>query len=154
MMLDRYEHTLDKEFLRTTILPFADEIVTFFDLQYKTGPDGKLVMHPSMACETWWDCTNPMPEVAGLHAITDRLLSLPENLTTNEQREFWAAFKTKIPTLPVRDHEGVTMLAPAEKFANKRNVENPELYAVFPFRQIAVGKPHINLGVQALNQST
>jgi len=38
------------------------------------------VMHPSQALETWWDCTNPMPEIAGLHAVIDRLLALPGDL--------------------------------------------------------------------------
>ena len=56
----------------------------------------------------------------------------------------------KLPTLPTRDTADGTALAPAEKFARKINVENPELYAVFPFRQIAVGNDHIEWGVNAL----
>ena len=35
-------------------------------------------------------------------------------------------------------------LAPAAKYAHKQNVENPELYAVFPFRLIALGKPNLD----------
>ena len=78
LLLDRYEYTEDAEFLRSTVLPATSDLLVFFDRQYKTGGDGKLVMHPSQACETWWDCTNPMPELAGLHAATDRLLALPD----------------------------------------------------------------------------
>ena len=151
MMLDRYEHTLDEAFLENTILPFANEILTFFDLQYDTGPDGKLIMHPAMACETWWNCTNPMPELAGLHAVTNRLLALPENLTDPKMRKFWSEVKAKLPGLPVREVEGKTMFAPAEKFENKRNSENPELYAVFPFRLCAFEKPNAGLGIEALH---
>jgi len=58
-------------------------------------------MHPSQSLETWWECTNPMPELAGLHAITERVLALPERLTTPEQRQFWLAFQRKLPDLPV-----------------------------------------------------
>ncbi|MHC4199377.1 MAG: DUF5703 domain-containing protein [Planctomycetota bacterium] len=150
MMLDRYEHAPDETFLRETLMPAAHEILTFFDQHYKTDQAGKLVMHPAMACETWWDCTNPMPEVAGLIAVTTRMLSLPRELTTAEQRAFWTAFKRKLPPLPTREVKGERMLAPAARFARKRNCENPELYAVFPFRLIAVGRPDIELGRRAL----
>jgi len=150
MMLDFYEHTLDEEFLARTLLPAAREILRFFDEHYETDEEGKLVMFPSQAVETWWDCTNPMPEVAGLRAVTDRLLALPEGLTGDDERAFWAAFKKKIPPLPLREKDGEQMLAPAARFENKRNIENPELYAVFPFRLIAVGKPRIELGKRAL----
>jgi hypothetical protein len=43
------------------------------------------------------------------------------------------------------------MLAPAQVYKHKNNSEVPELYAVFPFRQIAVGKPNLEWGVEALN---
>lgn len=152
MMLDYYEHTMDEAFLRDTLLPAAHEVLTFFDQHYKTDARGNLVMHPSQALETWWDCTNPMPEVAGLHAVTARLLALPERLTTAEQRAFWQTLQAKLPALPTREVDGVRMLAPAEKFANKRNIENPELYAVFPFRRVAVGRPDIALGREALKR--
>ena len=48
--------------------------------------------------------------------------------------------------------DGVRMLAPAERFADKRNIVNPELYAVFPYRRIAIGRPGIELGIEALNR--
>ncbi len=150
MMLDYCDYTQDREFLEKTVVPFANEVLTFFDQHYQTDDKGKLVMHPSQAVETWWTCTNPMPEVAGLHAVTQRLLALPESLTTAGQRKFWQAFRKKIPELPIREVNGVKMFAPAEKFANKRNIENPELYAVFPFRLSSFEKPNAPLGVEAL----
>ncbi len=42
------------------------------------------------------------------------------------------------------------MLAAAETYANKQNIENPELYAVFPYRRLAIGRPDIELAVEAL----
>lgn len=68
MMLDHYEHTLDETLLRETLLPFAQEILTFYDLHYPADESGKIVMEPSQALETWWDCRNPMPEIAGILA--------------------------------------------------------------------------------------
>jgi len=108
-------------------------------------------MHPSMACETWWTCTNPMPELAGLHAIVARLLALDESLTTAEQRARWSAFRAKLPDLPTRDNAGKPAFAPAEIYENKRNFENPELYCVFPFRLAAFNRPTADLAIRALH---
>jgi alpha-L-fucosidase 2 len=116
MLQDYYDHTGDERFLRETLLLAALPLVRFFDRFYPPGPDGHLLMHPSQALETWWECTNPMPEIAGLHAVVGRLL------------------------------------APAERFADKRNVENPELYAVFPFRLVSFEKENVALGVEALRR--
>jgi len=154
LMLDRYEYTLDGKFLKETALPTAAEILTFFDRHYRTDEAGKLLMHPSQACETWWECTNPMPELSGLHSVTERLLSLPEKATKKTDRAFWAALKKKLPDLPTREAGGNVMLAPAEKFAKKSNVENPELYAVFPFRLVSFEKPNAALGLQAVRYRT
>ena len=150
MMQDRYEYTLDDRFLAERLLPAARAVLAFFDHYYKTNEQGKLVMHPSQAVETWWKCTNPMPELAGLHAVTARLLDLPEGKLPAEDRRFVEALRKKLPDLPTREEKGVRMLAPAEKFEQKNNCENPELYAVFPFRLCSFEKPNAELGVQAL----
>ncbi len=151
-MLDYYDHTLDRAFLEKTALPFCREILTFFDQHYPTGADGKLSMYPSQACETWWECTNAMPEVAGCIAVSERLLALPD--APAGEKVFWGKFHAKLPALPLREIAGKQALAPAEKFGMKRNCENPELYAVFPFRLIALGKPHPEWGVEALHHRT
>jgi len=152
LLLDYYEYTEDEKFLHDTALPAIRSVLTFFDRHYSLGEDGKLVMEPAQALETWWDCTNPMPEIAGLHAVTRRLLRLPESVTTPEDRRFWQALQGKLPDLPTREEDGVRMLAPAARFANKRNIENPELYAVFPFRLVSFEKDNRELGVEALRR--
>jgi len=153
LALDRYEHTGDAGFLSTTVLPCVREILTFFDQNYQHVADGKLVMHPAQACETWWECTNPMPELAGLYAVTERCLALDGAVTTPEQRAFWQALRAKLPPLPLtRSPDGKTMLAPAQAFKQKSNCENPELYAVFPFRQFGLGRPNLEYAAEALKQ--
>lgn len=150
-MLDYYMYTQDDKFLRGTALPFAAELLTFFEQHYKTGPDGKLLLRPSQALETWWDCTNALPEVAGLHDLTARLGSLPAGLLSARQAELVRRLAAKLPPVPTRVENGLSMLAPAESFAKKQNVENPELYAVYPFRLYGLGKPDIELAVRALD---
>ena len=152
MMLDYYEHTLDEAFLTDTLLPAADEIIRFFDEHYRTDVNGRLNMHPSQALETWWDCTDPMPEIAGLHAVTGRLLALPDRLLSADRRAYWSAFSDKLPDIPTVVADGKTMLAPAARFADKRNVENPELYAVFPFRLFALDRPNAEWAEEALRR--
>ena len=152
MMLDYYEHTLDRDFLRQTALPFSREILTFFDQHYPTNAQGQLVMHPAQALETWWHCTNAMPELAGCVAVTERLLALPEAVTPGSERAFWERVHAKLPPLPVRVVDGKKALAPAEFFAQKSNCENPELYAVFPFRLFAFNRPHADWAVEALQR--
>ncbi|MBN2375818.1 MAG: hypothetical protein JXD22_05435 [Sedimentisphaerales bacterium] len=151
LMLDYYEHTENESFLQENILPLAKEVMLFFENYYQLDNNGKLLMHPSQALETWWDCTNPMPEVAGLRAISRRILELPSSLLPENARTYWQTARKKIPEIPIGERDGIRMLIPAEKYAEKRNVENPELYAVYPFRQFALGKPNIELAMEAFN---
>ena len=148
MMLEYYEYTGDEAFLQK-IIPIGKDVAAFFKGYYKLNEKGIMHMWPAQAVETWWDCTNAMPEIAGLHAITDKFNEISSKLSP-EDRTFWREFKKIIPDLPTRDTESGKALAPADKFENKRNGEDPELYAVFPFRLIALGKPNMELGLNAL----
>jgi len=152
MMLDHYEHTLDEKLLKERLLPLAHEVLTFYDQHYKVDERGKIIMEPAQALETWWDCRNPMPEIAGILAVTERLLELAGNKVSAEEKALWQRMHDKMPELPTRVVDGVRMLAPAERFADKHNIENPELYAVFPYRRIAIGRPGIELGIEALKR--
>ena len=150
MMLNYYDYTRDEAFLKNKIIPLADDVMKFFDNFYTTDKNGKMVMHPSQACETWWDCTGPMPEIAGLRGISRRLLALPVDLTSENDRKFWKDLYNKLPDIPLRNTPSGKALAPAARFEDKHNVENPELYAVFPFRLFGVGNPNIEWAKNAL----
>jgi hypothetical protein len=150
MMLDYYDYTRDTEFLKEKIIPVANEVIKFFNNFYTTNEKGKLEMYPSQAVETWWDCTNPMPELSGLYGITKRLMALPEILTHESDRKIWENAYAKLPEIPLRETPSGPALAPAERFEELRNVENPELYAVFPFRLFGVGNENTEWGRNAL----
>lgn len=150
MMLDYYDHTLDEGFLKATALPFTREILTFFEQHYPTNAQGQLVMHPSQALETWWHCTNAMPELAGCLAVTERLLALPPGVASEPDRAAWQRFRALLPPIPLREVAGRQALAPATFFAQKSNIENPELYPVFPFRLFAFNRPNADWALTAL----
>ncbi len=150
MMLDYVEHTEDWDYFQKWVIPTAHQVLLFFQQHSPLNENGHLVMTPSQALETWWDCTNPMPEVAGLHAVTSRLMTYEAKWSTAEERKFWKEIKDITPPLPVWRKDGKELLAPAERFEQKSNVENPELYAVHPFRLISFEKPQVELGIRAL----
>ena len=150
MMLEAYSYSRDEAFLNATALPFTDAVMRYFDEHYRAGADGKLDMTPSQALETWWQCTNPMPELAGLRYLVEAAKTLPAASFPAGLKDLVARLEAKLPPIPVRDVDGVTMLAPAARFADKRNVENPELYAIYPFRLFGLGRPGIDLALRAL----
>ncbi|MDR3233076.1 MAG: DUF5703 domain-containing protein [Planctomycetaceae bacterium] len=151
MMLEYGEYTGDETFLKETVIPFTAEILTFFDKHYSVNESGKLVMYPSQAAETWWDCTNPMTELSGLYGVIEKIERLPAELLTAETKSFTEKLKQKLPPIPTTPSpESKPMLAPAERFARRQNSETPELYAVFPFRQFTYDRPNVEWGIEAL----
>jgi len=155
LMLDRWDYTRDEAFLTEQVLPMAKSVLAYFDTRFKRDAKGKIVLSPTQAVETYCtDVVNDAPTTAGLNNITIRLCGLPEGLMTAEQRGFFAKMKAACPAVPVEEAEydgkKVRELAPAEKYAKSRsNCENPELYAVWPFRLYGLGKPGLEEAVAA-----
>ena len=144
MMLDYHAYTGDKHFARDTLLPIADAGVKFFDQHWK-HENGKLLLDPDNSIEMFWKVRNPAPDIAGLHWVLQGLLALPPDLTSAEQRSRWQRFLGEIPELPTGETNGVKLLLPAEVFGSSHNSENPELYAIYPFRIFGLGKPELQL---------
>ena len=145
MMLDYFEFTEDEKFARKTMLPLVSAIVTFFDQHWGRNGGGKIRFEPAQSLETWWGCVNPLPEIAGLRYVLDKLLLLPTDLTTENQRREWKHLLGELPSIPTREVDGRTILAPADEYAKKMNIENPELYAIFPYQLYGVGKPDLEV---------
>ncbi len=144
MMLDYLDHTSDEAFSKSTLLPLADAIVEFYDLHYSRDANGKILFKPAAALETWHEAVNPLPEIAGLRAILPRLGTL--SLATASQRARWARLFRELPPVPTarRDY-GQVLIAAEQLIGPIKNVENPELYAVFPYRLFGVGKPDLEM---------
>jgi len=152
MMIDYYKYTGDKEFLEKELLPIADEYLLWWDQHWSRDEKGKLKMFPSHSCETYWHCTNPTPDVAGLTWDLDRLLALKDDKIGAERRARWTKFRKAIPSIPMMDIASKPAIAPAEaKLPRRTNSENPELYAVFPFRLYGVGKPELEMARHTFN---
>ncbi|HVE16618.1 MAG TPA: DUF5703 domain-containing protein, partial [Chthoniobacterales bacterium] len=158
-MLDSYDYTQEADFARSSLAPFAADIVTYYDQHWPRNEDGKIKMFPIQSLETYQrDATNPTPDIAGLKYVLPRLLALPEPLTTAEQRTLWARVLKDLPPIPLGktahgklppfgqgDANGTPVILPAEKYGKTSNSENPELYAAFPYPLYGVGKPDLEL---------
>jgi hypothetical protein len=174
MMLEYYKHTGEEDFAKNILIPVLSSVLEFYVQHYEKDGNGLLYMAPSQALETWFDCINPMPDVAGLHWVIREALFLPDKLADRDKKDSWFRLYESLPEIPVRNRvryyseagrsesgmfydrvfplkDGKTALSPAEQFAQKRNRENPELYAVFPFRLYAFNRPNTELAINAYN---
>jgi len=141
MMLDYYSFTGDRSFLRDTLLPFVTEIINFYDTHWGRDENGKIRFDPAMALETFNTAVNPLPVIAGINKVCSELLELPGNLINSLQRKQWEKIISELPGIPTREIDGKTLLAPAQSYSGKQNIENPELYAIFPYRIYSSEKP-------------
>jgi hypothetical protein len=144
MMLDHYERTRSASFRDDTLLPYAAATLAFFDQHWPRNEQGTIHFHPAMALETWWDSTNPLPEIASLRWLIPRLVDIT---ASDEQKAAWKRTLEDLPPIPMGEANGERFLLPAEKFATKKNMENPELYAVWPYRLYGVGKPDLEVAL-------
>jgi hypothetical protein len=148
-LLEVYEYTNAQEFLQEKALPLIKPILSFYRAYFtEKDNDGKIRLSNTQSLETWHHAVNPLPDIAGLQWVLDHLLELPEDiLSTKDQVEF-TTFRSELPSLPKRSYvwQKKTKLLPALEYDINSNLENPELYAVFPYRFFGVGKPEVDTG--------
>ena len=142
IMCEYYEHTQDADFLKNTLLPCADEFLKFYELHYpKRDASGKMLMEGVGCAETYQGVTNPATEIGCMKYVLAKLLSFPID---EKRSNHWSAFLKTMPEVPLRTIRGLDLLAVGEKYNPGRvNCESPELYSIYPFRQVWLGKPEL-----------
>ena len=71
LMLDRWDYMGDDAYLTGQILPMAESVLKYFDTRFKKDGNGRIVLDPTQAVETYWHgVKNDMPSTAGLNDIT------------------------------------------------------------------------------------
>lgn len=138
----------DRDMLQE-VLPFAQDVLTFFiqHFEVRQGSD-KRMFSPTAALETWKECVDDTPTIAGICAVTDWLLSL-EGISA-ELAETCRLLRDTLPDLPLelsRDGQRQVIAPCRVRLDFYCNVENPELYAVFPYRRYGLGKEQLQLAV-------
>jgi len=137
MMIEYAKYSGDTEFRDRVLIPFAREVLLFFDKHYPRDPDGKLRIDPGMVLETWWIAVNSAPDVSGLLHCLDELLAMKAG--TPDDIAGWQRFRKEIPDVHLHEVEGRMAIAPALSWSVKKNAENGLLYPVFPFRRFGIG---------------
>ena len=147
MMLDYYDYTGDADFARSYLLPIASAGLEFFDRHFPRDSAGHLLLDPDNSIEMFWKVHDPAPDLAGLHAVLSRMLKLPATLAPGPLKEKWRHLLSIVPPLPIDSTEGAARLLPytGPQTAKSHNEENPELYAIYPFRLYGLGKPDLEL---------
>lgn len=153
MMLDYYQYTGDAAFARKTLIPVATAGLHFFDQHFKRDSTGKLLLDPDNAIEMFWKVHNPAPDIAGLHAVLGGVMKLPAGIVDEKTRSHWQKLYNELPPLPTVTNNGITVLLPytGPQTAKSFNSENPELYAIYPFRLYGLGKPGIDIAINTFN---
>jgi len=145
MMLDYYSFTQDQVLLTETILPVVKEIINFFDQHWGRDENGKILFDPAMALETYNTAVNPLPEIVGINKVCSELLNLPSDFFTDAEIQQFSRLIQELPEIPMQELDGEKVLAPAHEYSGKQNIENPELYAIFPYRTYGLGKDDLGL---------
>jgi hypothetical protein len=132
--LDRFAHTGDLGFLGNFLLPLARAATIFYDRHYLRDEQKRICLAPAQCLEQFWNVVNPTPDLAGLHHVLPRLISLPQ--IEADDRSFWLRLLESLPPIPIGEVNGQPGILPAQQILERvpRNKENPELYAVFPYR--------------------
>lgn len=146
MMLLYCRNTKNSEFLKEECLPFVKEILLFFYEHYKQN-DGSICFKPASSLETWQNCINDAPNIAGVGAVCDFVLHT--KVTSQEITALCKKIKAGLPPLPLgRKILRKAVMPFAENIEKKKmNCENPELYTVFPYAIYKIGKPNLKIGI-------
>ncbi len=142
IMCEYYEHTMDKKFLDEILIPCADQFLKFYEIHFpKRNENGIMQMEGVGCAETYQGVTNPCTEIGGLKYVLNKLLSFDID---NDHRQHWTNLLKAMPGVPLRRIHGLDLLAVGEKYDPGRVLcESPELYTVYPFRQVWIGQPEL-----------
>jgi len=147
-MLDYYDYTKNETFAREYIVPFATQVIRFFD-QHWPRIDQAINFIPANALEQFWDCLNPVDYIAGLQYTITKLNKLPSTLIEISLRNEWNNCLQSLPPLPMTENK--QQILPAEEFGQPRNFENPECYVIFPFKLYGLGYPDLDVALNTFN---
>jgi hypothetical protein len=77
--------------------------------------------------------------------------TLPGHLVPRELINEWDKVVKALPPIPMNNNR--TQILPAEEFGQPRNLENPELYTVFPFKLYGLGREtNLDIALNTFNE--
>jgi hypothetical protein len=142
IMAETYEHTRDPKFLNEVLLPCADAGLEYYVNRFtKRDARGRMLMEGVGCAETYQGVSNPCTEIGCLNYLLTRLLSFEID---DARRAKWSKLLAELPGVPLRRIRGLDLLAVGDAYDAGREIcESPELYSVYPFRQVWLGKAEL-----------
>lgn len=147
-----------------TYLPFIESTLDFFDQHYQylalqrgskaLDGNGKLVLFPGSAAETFKMAYNSTSTIAGLKTILEKLIALPVADVNTALHEKFEAMLERIPSISTRYINSHETIAPAQSWERINNEESPQLYPVYPWGIYGVGKPDLKLALDTWQHDT
>lgn len=166
MMLEENRYTgkdiMDK-------VPFIESCLRFFDEHYQylalkrgikaVDGNGKLVLYPGSAGETFKMATNATSTIAALRTVASRFSDYvqthPGDDTANTGRyDYVQAFLKRIPPINFSSFNVHPTIAPAKMWERVNNEEPMQLYPVFPWGIYGVGKPGLDTAINTWRYDT
>jgi len=146
MMFEYFEYTQDSTYFSSAMVPFIKEILVFYDQHYKRDSAGKLWISPAQSLETYQEgVINPTPEIAGLLFSIEQIMKHQSIFMDVNFINTCRKLKSELPPIPVQDNHGIKSITAGSNLGDRLNIENPELYAIFPYRVFGLGKPDLDL---------
>lgn len=150
-MIIKYYRYTGKDIAR--YIPFIESCVTFFFEHYEQihqinsgrpyDENGKLVIFPSTALETYKDALNPTDVVSGLKAILIELSKLDGYVDCKRYKELY----DRIPDYKIKVQDGAEYIAPAHSWTDIINSELPQMYPVFPYELEGIGRGNLDRAI-------
>ena len=111
------------------------------------GPDGKLVLDPSHALESYHG-RNSTDLICALRYNLQCLLKLPDTQLSAAERARYTDWLGRLPEINYRTREGRRTISPiAGEGHPPGNLELPQLYPTFPWPMFTVGKPDLQVAI-------
>jgi hypothetical protein len=151
MMLEYYNYSGNDI---SQYIPFIEQAVIFYDEHYRMrnkqisgnelGENGKLVIYPANTLEGHPDCKNPTSVIAGLTAVLNRLVNLPDTMQGADKKNRWHSILSTLPDYPTGTKEGKIYLKPAEDYTHI-SWHMPEMFPLYPYQLFGLGMDNLDL---------
>ncbi len=155
-------------------ISFIESCLRFFDEHYQylakqrgikaLDGDGKLILYPGSAAETYKMATNASSTIAALKVVTERLINYLHSSTLKSTHNIdtsvftkiknLTAFDLRIPAISFTNYNGHSAIAPAKNWERVNNEESMALYPVFPWGIYGVGKPGLDTAINTWRYDT
>lgn len=137
-------------------MDFIDSVIRFYFAHYGRDSEGKLLVFPSTALESYkgdpyaedrkeYGAANPMDVIAGLRELLDCLIRYLEE--KGQDAEQYREWRSICPECPCGEEEGKKVYLPAQEYNPiPFNCELPQLYRVFPYSYKGLSEEEREIG--------